>query len=78
METEPIIETRSLGMQLHAAETAIYLGKRVVAEIYSQEPVDEVALATARQDISAARQTRNTLRRQLEATRPTPIPKYKW
>ena len=79
METEQrITEARSLGMQLHDAETAICIGRRAVVEIQMHEPVDAMALEVAKQGITSARQARNALRRQLETAKSIPMPKCKW
>ncbi len=73
-------ERRQIGLELHEAEHAIYLGKQAMSEELANEPVDVVALESHRAGIHGARIVRNVLRSQLEAVKlaENPWPSHAW
>ncbi len=79
MENELQIDNIGLlGQLLHKAETEMGIGRRAVAELLTQEPVDLEAVEARRQEIMTARLERNGLRQKLEKAKP-PIPyRHKW
>jgi hypothetical protein len=79
MENEANLRSVSeIGQRLHVAETAIGIGRRSVAELLQQVPVDIEAVEATRQAVAEARLERNQLRAELERARPVPKQQATW
>ncbi len=79
MKHEQVTDILTVGQRLHLAETAIGVGRRALHELLRQEPVDEIAVNATRQAILDARLQRNSLRNELEVTRPIQVYSgYSW
>ncbi len=79
MENEANLRSVSeVGQRLHAAETAIGIGRRSVAELLQQVPVDIGAVEATRLAVAEARLERNQLRSELERARPAPKQQATW
>ncbi len=77
---EPIqsLNSRELGLMLHQAENAIYLGRLTLAGLYTQQPIDPSNVIAVKSTMHDARMERNAIKEQLDKVRPILTHRYIW
>ena len=69
-----------IGMRIHHAQTCISVSRTALRELMQHEPIDEVAVATTREQIAYARSARNNALRELDSEKAAtnPYPRFLW
>lgn len=58
---------REIGLSMHKAQTAIWMGRSAISEIMAHEPIDVAAVAEQQQVVQSGRADMRELRAQLKS-----------